>query len=81
MYIDKIRIENFRTFAKTEVSFCHRDQDFAALGMPKPKYPNLNLLLANNGLGKTSMLRAIALSALGPAVRQSGIPGSGPNRS
>jgi hypothetical protein len=73
MYIDEIEIENFRTFRKTKISFCHADKDFEATGMPEPKLPNLNLLLANNGYGKTSLLRAIALAALGPAVGDSGI--------
>ena len=35
--------------------------------------PNVNLLLGNNGLGKTTLLKAVALAALGPAVRSSGI--------
>lgn len=73
MYIDHIEIENFRTFRKSRIALCHADQDFAASGMPKPKLPNLNLLLANNGYGKTSLLKAIALAALGPAVGRSGI--------
>lgn len=73
MYIDHIEIENFRTFRKTRIDFCHADQDFEKLGMRKPELPNLNLLLANNGYGKTSLLKAIALAALGPAVGKSGI--------
>ena len=73
MYIDHIEIENFRTFRKCRVTFCHADQDFDAVKIPKPQMPNLNLLLANNGYGKTSLLKAIALAALGPAVGRSGI--------
>ncbi|HSI15384.1 MAG TPA: AAA family ATPase [Chthoniobacter sp.] len=81
MYIDHIEIENFRTFRKSKISFCHADRDFEKAGepdskeekMPRPRLPNLNLLLANNGHGKTSLLRAIALAALGPTVRHSGI--------
>jgi predicted ATPase len=73
MYIDHIEIENFRTFRKTRIDFCHADQDFEKLGMKKPELPNVNLLLANNGYGKTSLLKAIALAALGPAVGKSGI--------
>lgn len=73
MYIDHIEIENFRTFRKTRITFCHADQDFDAAKIPKPQLPNLNLLLANNGYGKTSLLKAIALAALGPAVGRSGI--------
>lgn len=73
MYIEEIEIENFRTFKKSKITFCHRDKDFKAAKMPRPKRPNLNLLLANNGYGKTSLLKAIALAALGPAVGESGI--------
>jgi hypothetical protein len=73
MYINHIEIENFRTFRKSSIDFCHPDQDFKALDMPKPKLPNINLLLGNNGFGKTSLLKAIALSALGPLAPQSGI--------
>ena len=73
MYIDHIEISNFRTFRKSKITFCHADQDFAAAGMPVPQLPNMNLLLANNGYGKTSLLKAIALAALGPAVGKSGI--------
>ena len=83
MYIDQIRIENFRTFAgmPQPISFMHPQQDFDELGWftngkerkKKPQFPNVNLLLGNNGSGKTTMLKAIALAALGPAVGESGI--------
>ncbi len=73
MYIDHIEIENFRTFRNSKITFCHADQDFVSLGMLEPQLPNMNLLLANNGYGKTSLLKAIALAALGPAVGKSGI--------
>lgn len=73
MYIDSIEIMNFRTFRKSRIAFCHADQDFQKEGVPKPHLPNLNLLLANNGYGKTTLLKAIALAALGPAVGRSGI--------
>src|SRR5688572_15235009 len=73
MYINSISIENFRTFRKTQVSFCHAEQDFEAIGIPAPRLKNLNLVLADNGHGKTSLLKAIALAALGPAAGHSGI--------
>jgi len=73
MYIDYLSLENFRTFRKSRIDFVHPDQDFAKLGFPAPKLKNVNLLLGNNGLGKTTLLKAIALSALGPAVGSSGI--------
>ncbi len=73
MYIDKIKLKNFRNFRDNEISFVHSDLDYSNLDFPKPKITNINLLLGDNGLGKTSMLKAIALAALGPAVGDSGI--------
>ena len=73
MYIDNLSLTNFRTFRKSRIDFVHPDQDFEKLGIPVPKLKNVNLLLGNNGLGKTTLLKAIALSALGPAVGSSGI--------
>jgi predicted ATPase len=73
MYLDWIRFQNFRTFRKAQIGLVHSDQDFAKLGIPKPKLPNVNLLLANNGLGKSAFLKGVALAALGPAVGDAGI--------
>lgn len=73
MYINEIEIKNFRSLRKTKIGFCHANTDFAKLDMPRPSLPNLNLLLADNGYGKTTLLKAIALAALGPAVGRSGI--------
>ncbi|NJL29050.1 MAG: AAA family ATPase [Thermoanaerobaculia bacterium] len=73
MYIDRLKLENFRTFECADVAFVHPDQDFETLGLPRPRLANINLLLGNNGFGKTALLKAIALAALGPAVRSSGI--------
>ncbi|MBS0202150.1 MAG: AAA family ATPase [Planctomycetes bacterium] len=75
MYIDQIQLDYFRTFRRMQepIPFVHPDQDFESLGFPRPKLPNINLLLGNNGFGKTTMLKGIALAALGPAVGKSGI--------
>jgi hypothetical protein len=76
MYIDQIRIENFRTFRKEKlpITFCHPQQDWEKMGFPKaPTSPNVNLILGNNAAGKTTLLKAIALACLGPAVGDSGI--------
>lgn len=72
MYIDHVDIEYFRAFRKTRIRFCHADQDFNR-ELPQPELPNLNLILGNNGLGKTTLLMSVALAALGPAVGDSGI--------
>ena len=73
MYVDFVKMKNFRTFRNAKITFMHPDKDFSALKMPKPKFPNVNLLLGGNGFGKTTLLKAVALTALGPAVGDSGI--------
>ncbi len=73
MYIHKINIQNFRVFKKTGIDFVHPDQNFARIKLPKPVFPNINLLLGDNGSGKTTLLKAVALAALGPSVRDSGV--------
>jgi len=72
MYIDHIEIRDFKTFSKARIEFNHADRKYDD-SWPRPKLANMNLLLANNGLGKTSVLRAVALAALGPAVDRAGI--------
>ena len=75
MYLDQISIQNFRTFGKMRapVQFLHPDLNFSEVGLPTPRLRNVNLLLGDNGSGKTSMLKSVALAALGPAVGRSGI--------
>lgn len=72
MYLDTLSITNFRTFRKAKIRLSHRDRD-ANSDFPTPKLPNINLLLGNNGGGKTTFLKAVALAALGPAVADAGI--------
>lgn len=73
MYIDFIRLENFRNFRESKITFVHRELSSPETSLPTPTLPNVNLLLGDNGLGKTSMLKAISLAALGPAIQDSGI--------
>lgn len=72
MYIESIGLIDFRTFARASMDFCFRGRTSTA-DFPKAKLPNVNVLLGDNGCGKTSVLRAIALAGLGPAVRDAGI--------
>lgn len=73
MYIDSIALKNFRAFRNAGIDFVHPNRDFKAAGLPAPKLDNVNLLLGNNGFGKTTLLKAIALACLGPAVGRAGI--------
>jgi predicted ATP-binding protein involved in virulence len=65
VYVQKISISHLRSFREAEVEFCHPGSEGAEV-------PNVTLLLGDNGAGKTSILRAIALTALAPVIGQSG---------
>lgn len=69
MYIHTLGLNDFRTFSSSRITFCFRGRKDAL----RPRLPNVNLLLGDNGSGKTSVLRAIALAGLGPVVRDAGI--------
>lgn len=83
MYIDQIHLRAFRTFRKDGIDFVHPDQVYRgehavpgapAIDLPRPRIPNVNLLLGNNGSGKTTLLKAIAIAALGPSVVDANLP-------
>jgi hypothetical protein len=83
MYIDLLKLTNVRTFVKNELRFVHPDSVFRTAQraddpnpwlVPPPKLPNVNLLLGDNGSGKTTVLQAIALASLGPAAREAQLP-------
>lgn len=65
MYISHIKIKNFRCFAETELAMRYPGD---GMGL---KLPNINLLLGNNGSGKSSILKALALGALSPVLKGS----------
>ena len=69
MYISSIKIKNLRCFEEVELhlQYTGREQE------NPPRLPNINLLLGDNGAGKSSVLRAIALVALSPIMPQSGL--------
>jgi predicted ATPase len=81
MYIEQLDLENLRTFAGVAgkpLVFVHPECDFRPLKtppspederLPRPRLPNVTLLLGDNGSGKTTILRAIAASAFGPAAK------------
>ncbi len=83
MYITRLVLDNIRTFSSSKIAFVHPDMRFRSARssqtgqdrlLPRPRLPNVNLLLGENASGKTTILQAIALAALGPAARDSKLP-------
>lgn len=69
MYIDRLEMMAFRNFDYGQIDFVYPGKHFAS----KVKFNNINVILGNNGLGKTTVLKAIALACLGPAISSSGL--------
>ncbi len=80
MYIERLNLKNVRTFVDETLEFIHPDRTFRSKGnpdtgesdlLPKPRLPNVNLLLGDNDSGKSTVLMAIALASLGPTAQHS----------
>ena len=85
MYIESLTLKNIRTFVDETLEFVHPDRAFRSRKkttengsplLPKPRLPNVNLLLGDNGSGKSTVLRAIAMAALGPSFEDTKLPTS-----
>lgn len=68
MYITSIKIQNLRCFEQTELTFQYPGRETKT----PLRFPNINLLLGDNGAGKTTVLKAIAMATLNPIMPQSG---------
>ncbi|MBS1812760.1 MAG: AAA family ATPase [Acidobacteria bacterium] len=68
MYITSIKIENLRCFEEAELTFQYPGRE----AKTPLRFPNINLLLGDNGAGKTTVLKAISLASLSPLMIDSG---------
>jgi predicted ATPase len=68
MYIRSLKIRSLRCFDKVELDLQYPGRP----GQESLNAPNVNLLLGNNGSGKTTVLRGAALAALSPVISKSG---------
>jgi predicted ATPase len=69
MYIRQLKLTSLRCFESAELAFQYPGR----LNAPELRAPNVNLLLGENGAGKTTVMRAAALAALAPLMsRQTG---------
>lgn len=78
MYIHSLKLKNIRSFKSLRViDFVHPDRQYCSreegangepAGLVCPRLNNVTLLLGENGSGKTTVLRGLALAAFGPAA-------------
>lgn len=72
MYIGSLHLANLRCFKTAELSFQHPGRVAAKGEAPVPSLGNVNLLLGNNGAGKSTILQGIALALISPVVQHTG---------
>ncbi|WP_397399759.1 AAA family ATPase [Phenylobacterium sp.] len=68
MYAKTLAIYDFKCFGKAELKFQYPGRK----GDGASEIPNINLVLGDNGGGKSSVLRALAIAVLAPALLRSG---------
>src|SRR5262249_35056212 len=66
LYLTELQLADLRCFAEASLSLRFPGEPSGL------KLPNVNLLLGDNGSGKSTVLRAAAMAALGPILDSSG---------
>jgi len=70
MYIENIELRDFCCFEQAKVMFQYKGKGDASI---EPRLPNVNLILGDNGTGKTAILRGLALAVLGTVLQSGGL--------
>ena len=68
MFLKSLRISDMRCFRYAEAEFQHPGREVQT----PVEYPNINVLLGNNGMGKSATLMAAALAVLAPIIEAAG---------
>jgi hypothetical protein len=68
-YLSGLRVRDLRCFRDVSLRLRFPGEYAAGHGL---RYPNVTLLLGDNGSGKSTILKAIAMAALGPVLNNSG---------
>ena len=70
MHIESLSVTNFRCFEHAEMEFQYPGRRHGP--KPAPRLDNVNLLLGDNGTGKSAVLKAIALAVLAEIIQSTG---------
>jgi len=68
MYIQNLSIQNLRCFREARLQLRYPDEPHP----PDTPFPNVTLLLGNNGSGKTTVLKSCAIGVLARVITHSG---------
>jgi energy-coupling factor transporter ATP-binding protein EcfA2 len=71
MYIESLTVKNLRCFREVEEMAFQYPGHVIRKG--EPALRNVNLLLGNNGTGKTTILKGIALALISPVAQNAGL--------
>jgi hypothetical protein len=74
IWLDRIEIENFRALQHLQLQFPRLDSTWATENLGSDDQEPWLVLLGNNGIGKSSILKALALALASPAERTRLVP-------